>query len=74
VKQRALFYQEFLPAETLFYCLVIAEDSRRKDVKKDAVWTLRYAQQNVPAVLQIGGNETIGKGLCAVRLIPTREV
>jgi CRISPR/Cas system CMR subunit Cmr4 (Cas7 group RAMP superfamily) len=25
-------------------------------------------------VLQIGGNETIGKGLCAVRLIPTREV
>jgi CRISPR/Cas system CMR subunit Cmr4 (Cas7 group RAMP superfamily) len=43
-------------------------------VKKDAVWTLRYAQQNVPAVLQIGGNETIGKGLCAVRLIPTREV
>jgi CRISPR-associated protein Cmr4 len=74
VKQGALFYQEFLPAETLFYCLVIAEDSRRKDVKKDAVWTLRYAQQNVPAVLQIGGNETIGKGLCAVRLIPAREV
>lgn len=74
VKQGALFYQEFLPAETLFYCLVVAEDSRRKDLKKDAAWTLKYAKEHVPPVLQIGGNETIGKGLCAVRLIPTREV
>jgi CRISPR-associated protein Cmr4 len=74
VKQGALFYQEFLPAETLFYCLVVAEDSRRRELKKDAAWTLQYAQQHVPPVLQIGGNETTGKGLCAVRLIPTREV
>jgi CRISPR-associated protein Cmr4 len=68
VKQGALFYQEFLPAESLFYCLIIAEDSRRKDVKKDAAETLQYAKDHVPPVLQIGGNETIGKGLCAVRL------
>jgi len=80
VKQGALFYQEFLPAETLFYSVVIAEDSRRmidadgtrrKDVEKNAAWTLRYARTNVPAVLQIGGNETIGKGLCAVRWFPS---
>jgi CRISPR-associated protein Cmr4 len=74
VKTGALFYQEFLPAETLFYSVVIAEDSRRKDLKKDAAWTLQYAKQRVPPVLQIGGSETIGKGLCALRLIETREV
>jgi CRISPR-associated protein Cmr4 len=71
VKQGALFYQEFLPAETIFYSLAIAEDSRRKGLKeksveKNAKETLQYAKDNVPGFLQIGGNETIGKGLCAV--------
>jgi CRISPR-associated protein Cmr4 len=74
VKAGALFYQEFLPAETLFYSVVIAEDSRRSDLKKGAAWTLQYAKERVPPVLQIGGNETIGKGLCALRLIGTKEV
>jgi CRISPR-associated protein Cmr4 len=83
VKQGALFFQEFLPAETFFYSLVIAEDSRRmiiadgsrrKDAEKNAAWTLRYAKDHIPPVLQIGGSETIGKGLCALRLIASKEV
>ena len=76
VKEGALFYEEFLPAETLFYSVVIAEDSRRKGLKeksveKNAKETLQYAKDNVPGFLQIGGNETIGKGLCAVRWFPS---
>jgi CRISPR-associated protein Cmr4 len=74
VKEGALFYQEFLPAETIFYTLVMAEDSRRKGIRKDAAWVVQYLRQNTPPVLQIGGNETIGKGLCSVRLIPGKEV
>lgn len=75
VKKGALFYQEFLPPETIFYSLVLATESRRK-VKKDggeeermsAEEALGYAQGKLPEVLQIGGDETVGKGLCAVRL------
>jgi CRISPR-associated protein Cmr4 len=69
VKKGALFYEEFLPAETIFYSLVLAEDSRsnkRDDMK--AANVLGYLREKMPSVLQIGAGETIGKGLCAVRL------
>lgn len=88
----ALFYQEFLPAETIFYSLVFVNDSRtdREKCKLDDVllqrhsWIVqmgrrsgetisrdviaRYLQEEVAQVLQVGGDETTGKGLCAVRL------
>jgi CRISPR-associated protein Cmr4 len=79
----ALFYEEFLPAETLLYCVVLAGESRRKfakeqenerrrSVEMSAAEVLTYVSNQLPkpSVLQIGGNETIGKGLCAVRLEP----
>lgn len=68
----ALFYQEFLPAETLFYSVVTASRSRRKENGKDATGAdkilgdLRETLERKP-YLQIGGDETTGKGLCAVR-------
>ncbi len=68
VKDGALFYQEFLPPETLFYAVVLASPSRREGDAKDAGAMLAALAERVPAVLQIGGDETIGKGLCAVRL------
>ena len=68
VKKGALFYEEFLPAETLFYSVVLASASRREGHSKNASDTLGYLRQNLPDILQIGGDETIGKGLCAVRL------
>ena len=75
VKRGALFYQEFLPAETLFYSVVFANASRRKGDSKTAAEVLAYLQQglaHVP-VLQIGGDETTGKGLCLVRLCHGKE-
>ncbi len=68
VKSGALFYEEFLPAETLFYSVVLASPSRREGYERSASQILRYLRDNMPPVLQIGGDETIGKGLCAVRL------
>lgn len=66
VKSGALFYEEFLPPETIFYSVVIATDSRKNGngMKADAVLT--HVTNNMPPVLQIGADETIGKGLCAV--------
>lgn len=68
VKDGALFYEEFLPPETLLYGLVFAEPSRRKGLAMDAGSVLAYVAEGVPKTLQIGADETIGKGLCAVRL------
>lgn len=67
VKRKALFYEEFLPAESLFYSIVLANPSRRDGHSKSALGMLAYLQKNTPSVLQIGGNESIGKGLCVVR-------
>ena len=70
VKPGALFYQEFLPAETLFYSVVLASASRREGDSKAAAQVLAYLQQNLDraGALQVGGDETTGKGLCLVRL------
>ena len=68
VKTGALFYEEFLPAETLFYSLLFAEDSRRKGTKMPASDIFGYLAERLPPILQIGADETIGKGLCALRL------
>lgn len=67
VKSGALFYQEFLPTETLFYAVALASDSRKHGYVMKAGDVLDYVRGNTPSVLQIGGDETIGKGLCRVR-------
>lgn len=68
VREGALFYQECLPPETLFYSLVFANDSRKQGHKKKAREIMDYLQSYLPSVLQVGGDETTGKGLCAVKL------
>jgi len=76
----ALFYEEFLPAETLMYAVVLASPSRRKFDNNDrpgrqstpmsGSFVLQFVTSRLAdcSILQIGANETIGKGLCAVRI------
>lgn len=69
VRDGALFYQEFLPPETLFYSVVLANPARsRNGSGKDAADILGSLAGMLPEYLQIGGDETTGKGLCAVAL------
>jgi len=65
VREGALFYQEFLPSETLFYSLVLAADSRSENElsANDIIGKL----WKLPGIIQVGGDETIGKGICAVK-------
>ncbi len=72
VKDGALFWEEHLPPETLFYALVTSTDSRRSEDKYRASEILQRLRGTIPETLQIGGNATLGKGLCAVHL-RTRE-
>ncbi len=68
VRKGALFYEEYLPAETLFYSLVMCSGSRRPGsqlASADAI--LEWLRGKAPKTLQIGGGETVGKGFCAVR-------
>ncbi|MFO8072228.1 MAG: type III-B CRISPR module RAMP protein Cmr4 [Polyangia bacterium] len=69
VKDGALFYQEFLPPETLFYSLALASDSRKDGHGAKAADMLGFVAGSLPKVLQVGADETIGKGLCAVRFM-----
>jgi CRISPR-associated protein Cmr4 len=57
-KDKALFYQEFVPAESIFYSMIL--DNASKSEPSDS-FDLRTI---VPKYLQLGGNETIGKGIC----------
>lgn len=70
VRDGALFYQEFLPAETVFYALVLATASRFDRQKWSAEEVLGYLEGHLPpgTVVQIGGDETTGKGLCLAHL------
>jgi CRISPR-associated protein Cmr4 len=67
VKGGVLFYEEFLPAETIFYSVVIAEPGRGK-TKMGAGEVMDWLRGRLPGVLQVGAGQTVGKGLCAVRL------
>lgn len=75
VKDGALFYQEFLPTESLFYAVVIANAARTRrergsDKADDGPALMGKLQPMIDKVpvLQIGGDETTGKGFCSVRL------
>ena len=68
VRDKALFYEEYLPAETLFYSLVLCSDSRLSGSQlSSAADILQWLCNQVPQTLQIGGGETVGKGFCAIR-------
>lgn len=62
----ALFTEEYLPAETVLYSLVLAapifNDKKGLFVDEERA-VLQFFRENLPRVLQIGGNATIGKGL-----------
>lgn len=68
----ALWYEETLPPETLLYFTLSAAGARKKEEKLDAksirdeVFQLFSGENG--AWLQVGGNETVGMGWCAVRI------
>lgn len=68
-RNKALFYEEFLPSETLLYSVALATDSRNKDANINAADILKILRDHAPKIMQIGADQTTGKGLCAVSVI-----
>ena len=48
--------------------MVTSSDSRRRADDSKAAEILEGLRNALPETLQIGGNATLGKGLCAVRM------
>ena len=70
VEGTALFNQENVPSETLFTCMIGAQDEKKKGggekTAGDALDALGKALDG--QVIQVGGDETIGLGYCSVKL------
>jgi CRISPR-associated protein Cmr4 len=65
VAQGALFDQEQVPSETLFYSVLFADENRAANTKK----ALRDGLDGLAdGVLQIGGDASIGLGYCSVEV------
>lgn len=67
----ALWYEETLPPETVLYVPLIANKSRRESSAMDAAAILKTVTDLFTAKswLQLGGNETVGMGWCAVKVL-----
>jgi len=80
VAKGALFSEEYLPAESIMYSLAIASsifttNDKKKDFlngKSDKEAVISYWVDNVPKIMQIGGNANIGKGIVEI-VIPKME-
>lgn len=77
VQGSALFSEEYLPSETLLYTLVLTtpifnEDKgafASKEGRAEEQLVMDYFVQNLPSVIQLGGNATIGKGLIRTKAV-----
>jgi len=64
VQKGALWYEEALPAETIMAGLVIAAQ-----VKADPQTVFSTIDNVTQNPIQVGGNATVGRGLCQLRLV-----
>lgn len=68
VKPGALWSEEYLPPESLLHA-VLADRSNGRD-QPDPLAEIRQLLAGRGHYLQIGGNETVGQGLCQLRMGP----
>ncbi|MFN4298825.1 MAG: type III-B CRISPR module RAMP protein Cmr4 [Thermaurantimonas sp.] len=70
VQQGALFSEEYLPAESILYSLVMfADEFSAKEDKMTAEGVLDFFNNGLPSIVQIGGNATLGKGIVRTKLL-----
>ncbi len=77
VQPGALFTEEYLPAESVLYSLVLAspefvserdkKNGEKRPEKADGI--MNFFTDNLQAVVQLGGNATLGKGLLRTKIV-----
>lgn len=63
----ALRYQEFLPADSVLYSIVYYSKQHLNDLQADII--KKCVEDNIKGFIQIGGDETLGKGVCKINWI-----
>ena len=69
VKQGALFTEEYLPSETIMYSLAMTTPvfkKNREDLPLKNENDVMHFFKEIPQIIQIGGNATIGKGIVEI--------
>lgn len=66
-----LFYQENLPADAVLYAVVLVSNGFDK-AQTSAQDLMAFVRELDGKRIQIGGDETIGKGICSARFLPTK--
>jgi len=81
VQEGGLWTEEYLPQDSILYSIAMASGLRVKDDKdkdcfseaknseEEAELVLEYFRNGVGKVIQIGGNQTIGKGLTRIEFL-----
>jgi CRISPR-associated protein Cmr4 len=80
VKSGALWTEEYLPQDTILYSIAMASPIRvEKDEAKgvfktetpdkEAGMVLQFFELGIPNIIQIGGNQTIGKGFVRIQIL-----
>lgn len=79
VAKGALFNEEYLPPETIMYFMVFASQIFQKENKKKGIFkengkreeelVMQFFEDNIPEIMQLGGNATIGKGIVKMKRI-----
>lgn len=64
----ALWYEESLPAESVLYCLVAAQNARKGTASASELLQEFTGELFATPYLQLGGNETTGMGWCKVQI------
>ena len=67
----ALWYEETLPPESLLYVPIVATNARREKVTLESQAVLQLVTDlfSQRPWIQLGGNETVGMGWCAVSVV-----
>ena len=76
----ALWTEEYLPQDTILYSLAMFTSPRVKEEEKKGIFkadtpekeaqlVYEFFKQGLPQVIQIGGNQTIGKGFVRLKLL-----
>lgn len=76
VESGALFTEEYLPVNTIIYSIVFASpifqsEETKKSFKGNTVMDevnniISYFTENLPSIIQLGGNATLGKGIVKI--------
>ncbi len=73
VEHGGLWYEEYLPSDSILYSLALAtplftEDKKALEIFPNAEKVMTFFEKGLPPIIQIGGNATLGKGLVRTRI------